>query len=306
MIGTTLSDIRAHIESLASPTGCYYLVCGRTGDRPVPADGLYFDCRPTARAAATATERYRTALRRYDPQLPCHDVIVSERADTVRSPDDPKYPASGSPDFDTVADPTPAPEADRSLIDFCHTVAGVVFETIADSPHSGVEDAIMDRYLELAETVEHPDECCLRLIEAVATELDSRLTADQQADILRTAATELPQPSTPEPGVDPLESALSALQSVTLLEDYTVETQSSSCSSTAWKVTLNDYLLINDADHMVTLPLVVELFRRLSTVGLRITAVERRSGSPPEWQFTLTATPTASNGSLSVVTEGHS
>jgi len=306
MIGTTLRDIRAHIESLASPTGRYYLVCGRTGDRPVPADGLYFDSRPTARAAATATERYRTALRRYDPQLPSYDVIVSERTDMVRSPDDPRYPAPGPVEADTVADPTPSRKADQPLIDFCHTVAGVVFETIADSPHSSVEDAIMDRYLALAETVDHPDECCLRLIEAVATELDSRLSADQQADLLRAAATELPQPPAPDPGVDPLESALSALQSVTLLGEYTVDTRVASCAVTTWDVTLDDYLLVSDADRVVTLPLVVELFRRLSTVGLRITAVERRGGSPPAWQFRLTATPTASNGPLSVVEEGHS
>jgi hypothetical protein len=311
MIGTTLSDIRAHIESLASPTGRYYLVCGRTGDRPVPADGLYFDSRSTARAAATATNRYRTALRRYDPQLPSYDVIVSERAEAVRSPDDPQYPTAGSVDADAVVDPTPPRNEDRSPIDFCHTVAGVVFETIADSAHTGLENAIMDRYLELAETVDHPDECCLRLIEALARELDSRLTADQQADLLRAAATELPQPSTPGPGTpghgtDPLEAALSALQSVALLADYTVETQSASCASTTWNVTIDDYLLVSETDCVVTLPLVVELFRRLSTVGLRITAVERRGGSPPTWQFTLTATPTASNGPLSIVTAGHS
>ncbi|MFW5978419.1 MAG: DUF7551 domain-containing protein, partial [Halohasta sp.] len=246
MIGTTLSDIRAHIESLASPTGRYYLVCGRTGDRPVPADGLYFDCRPTARAAATATERYRTALRRYDPQLPCYDIIVSERADAVRSPDDPTYPAAGP--VDSLRAPTPDREPDRSLIDFCHTVAGVVFETIADSPHDGVEDAIMDRYLVLAETVDHPDECCLRLIEAVATELDDRLPADQQADLLRAAASELPQPPAPDPGVDPLDAALSALQSVALLDGYTVDTQVVSCGSTSWTVTVDDYLLVSGAD----------------------------------------------------------
>lgn len=300
MIGTTLSGIRAHIESLASPTGQYYLVCGRTGDRPVPADGLYFDCRPTARAAATATERYRAALRRYDPQLPSHDVIVSERVETVRSPTDPQYPTPGS--ADAVVDPPPSRDEDRSLIDFCHTVAGVVFETIADSPYTSVENAIMDRYLELAETVDHPDDCCLRLIEAVACELDSRLTADQQADLLRAAATELPQPATPV-GVDPPESALSALQSVTLLEGYTVDTQVASCAATTWAVTLDDYLLANDADRVVTLPLVVELFRRLSTVGLRITEVERRGSSPSSWQFTLTATADVLNGPLRVVEE---
>ena len=40
MIGTTLTEIRDHIESLASDDGEYYLVCARYGDRPVPASDL--------------------------------------------------------------------------------------------------------------------------------------------------------------------------------------------------------------------------------------------------------------------------
>jgi len=296
MIGTTLSDIRAHIESLASTAGRYYLVCGRTGDRPVPADGLYFDCRPTARAATTATEQYRTALRRYDPQLPCYDVIVCERTDTVRSPDDQQVPVGGP-------EPVGQHAVDQSRIDFCHTVAGVVFETIADSPHTGVQTAIMDRYLDLAESVDHPDELCLRLIEAIGTELDSRLTVDQQAELLRTAATTLPTPATPTAHGDPLESALESLRSVALLDGYTVDAQSARCERATWEVTLDDYLL-GSADRVVTLPLVIELFGRLSTVGLRITAVERAVDPTTSWQFTLTATPTQSNGPLSVVREG--
>ncbi|MFD1643793.1 DUF7551 domain-containing protein [Halohasta litorea] len=293
MIGTTLSDIRRHIESLASPQGSYYLVCGRTGDQPVPADGLAFDCRPTARAAATATEQYRTALRRYDPQLPCHDVIVCQRSAAVRSPEDPECRLS----------------AEGSTVDFCHTVAGVVFETIADSSHANPQGAIMDRYLALAETIAHPDELCLRLIEAIATELDARLTPAEQADVLRAAADRLsvptPPSTTPTARADPLDAALESLQSASMLGAYTVDCQSVRCASTRWELTLKDYPLGSD-DHVVTLPLVVECFRRLSAVDLRIYGVERTATTPPSWRLTLTATADGSGGPLSVVDAGAS
>ncbi len=286
MIGTTLSDIRTHIESLASPEGAYYLVCGRTGDRPVPADGLAFDCRPTARAAATATEQYRTALRRYDPQLPCYDIIVCQRAAAVRSTKDQPCRLS----------------AERSTVDFCHTVAGVVFETIADAPHANLQRAIMDRYLSLAETIANPDELCLRLVEAIATELDARLSPAEQAEVLRTAAGRLSMPTT-TPTAAPLEAALDSLQSVSILDGYSVDCQSVRCASTRWELTLEGYPLGN-AEHIVTLPLVVECFRRLSAVDLRISGVERTATAPPSWRLTLTATAVGSSGPLSVVDAG--
>lgn len=78
MIGTTLAAISDHIEALASADGEYSLVCARYGDRPVPAAGLRFESRTAARAAARATEQYRDALRRYDPQVPYYDVIVRQ------------------------------------------------------------------------------------------------------------------------------------------------------------------------------------------------------------------------------------
>ena len=286
MIGTTLSDIRAHIESLASPQGAYYLVCGRTGERPVPADGLAFDCRPTARAAATATEQYRRALRRYDPRLPCYDVIVCQRAEAVRSTEDTVCRLS----------------AEHSPVDFCHTVAGVVFETIADSSHATLQSAIMDQYLSLAETIATPDELCLRLVEAIATELDARLAPAEQAEILRTAAGRLAAPTTASSD-DPLEAALESLQSVSMLAGYVVDCQSVRCASTCWELTLEDYSLGN-ADRVVILPLVVECFRRLSAVDLRISGVERAASPPSSWRLTLTATADGSGGPLSVVDVG--
>ncbi|SIS08644.1 hypothetical protein SAMN05421752_11082 [Natronorubrum thiooxidans] len=78
MMGETLGDIRHDIESLASDAGTYYLICGRTGERPVPAAGLYFESRSTARAATHATEQYRAVLRQYDPQVPYYDMIICE------------------------------------------------------------------------------------------------------------------------------------------------------------------------------------------------------------------------------------
>lgn len=81
MIETPLTDIRAHIESLSSDSGEYYLVCARTGEQPVPAVGRRFDSREQARAGARATEEYREVLRQYDPQLACHDIIVCQEQD---------------------------------------------------------------------------------------------------------------------------------------------------------------------------------------------------------------------------------
>jgi hypothetical protein len=86
MAPPTLIDIREHIEDLASDAGRYYVVCARTGDRPVPAAGHRFPDRAAARAAARATERYRAALRRYDPRTPRHDLVVRRDARRGVSP----------------------------------------------------------------------------------------------------------------------------------------------------------------------------------------------------------------------------
>lgn len=80
MIETTLVDLREQIEALSNEGGEFYLICGRTGSQPVPTTGLRFESRPTARAAAWTTKQYRTALRRYDPRLPFHDIIVCQEA----------------------------------------------------------------------------------------------------------------------------------------------------------------------------------------------------------------------------------
>jgi hypothetical protein len=78
MVATPLTDIRAHIESLASESGEYYLVCARTGEQPVPTAGCRFDSREQARAGASATEQYRAVLRKYDERVAHCDIIVCQ------------------------------------------------------------------------------------------------------------------------------------------------------------------------------------------------------------------------------------
>lgn len=272
MIGATLVDIRHHVESLASDTGTYYLRCGRTGERPVPATGLSFEDRPVARAAARGTEQYRAVLRQYDPQLPDYDVIACQRPRTGAT-------ADGQPTVDV-----PPPQASesrtvdgRSRVDFCHRLAGALFETIADSPHDGVEDAIMDTYFQTAESIDSADELCLRLLESIATELEDRLDSDEQLEILRATADRLP----PRPPTrDPLEATLSRLRSCTLLEEYVLEPGTVEFGAASRVMTVRGYALRRPGTRVVTLPVVVELLRRwtgreLSVDWVRVDA-ERR------------------------------
>lgn len=112
----------------------------------------------------------------------------------------------------------------------------------------------MDTYLERAETIESPDELCLRLLESTATELDRGLAPAEQARVLAAAASRLsPPPST----VRPLEAALSRLCAVALAKDYALTPAG---SAGAWEVSLSGYAPAGD--RLVTLPLAVELFRR--------------------------------------------
>lgn len=292
MIGTTLGDIRQHLEALAAETGQYYLVCGRTGEHPSPAIGLHFENRPTARAAARATEQYRAALRRYDPQLPRYDVIVCEES----GPSPPNEPetASTNPARESAEDrepPLPAStdrsQSDESLVDFCHAIAGAVFETVAESSHQSVERAIMDTYLEIAETIETPDELCLRLLESMAIELERRLDPQAQASILIAAAERL---SSPPADDEPLELALSRLQSVALLDGYSLERNvlERQVQTRSWTVTLSAYPLGRAETGVVTLPLAIELFRYCSEPGISISQAEPVDDTSSTWEFVLT------------------
>lgn len=76
MAESTLTALRATVESLAAADGRYRVVGGRRGEEPVPARGLRFESRAAADRAARAAEEYRAALREYDPRLPAYDLEV--------------------------------------------------------------------------------------------------------------------------------------------------------------------------------------------------------------------------------------
>lgn len=73
-----LTAFRAQIEALANDSGRYVVVCGRTGEQPVPVAGERFETREVAERAARAAEQYRRALRRYDDRLPYYELIAVE------------------------------------------------------------------------------------------------------------------------------------------------------------------------------------------------------------------------------------
>lgn len=318
MVDRTLNAFRGCIESLASESGEYYLRCARTGDRPVPTAETFFDDRETARAAAHLTERYRATLREYDPELSRHDIIVCQRSDGAGL--DASHEADRARDAGQAPGLDAAGDADRSVtdrelalsgqsrIEYCHAIAGAVFETITASAHEGIRGTIVDTYLATAETTD-PDALCLHLLRSTATELDARLDPEPLAALLRSAADALPTP----PGgatatANPVEAALAELEAVGLLRAYTVETASLDLDSTdsTWQVRLEGYAPTG-ADDCVTLPLVVELFRRLSAQPVRITATGRADDRPATWDLEITTTdPAPSHGLARVATGGQS
>jgi len=266
MVGSTLVELRERIEALASADGAFYLVCARTGDRPVPSIGMCFETRTTARLAARAVEQYRTALRRYDPQFPHHDVIVcqDERPDAADGDSGTGGERPDSADWslsDPVLDVPIVHPSNRGLVEFCHRVAAAVFETLSDSGHDAVERAVMDAYADLAETVTDPDGLCLCLLESMAAQLDSRLSPDEQADVLADAATRLAPVDAEE---RPLSATLYTLQGCGLLGDYLQSPWSTDLDEGTRSVVvrLTDYALSPRDGRLPVLPLVLGLYRR--------------------------------------------
>ena len=292
MVGTTLTQIRTHIESLASDDGSYELVCGRTGERPVPVDGLRFEDRATAEAAAREARKYRSALRRYDPKVPYYDLIVSEReaqsrfsgASTTASaegwatagatPGLPKPPCELGlgPDADGGAE-----RGDRAeRVEFCHRVAAAVFEALVEADHRAVETAVMDAYFDLAETMSSADDLCLRLLESMATALHVHLASAEQADVLERAASHLaPRPDS----AGALEATLVEMERLGLVESYSCSPwrPGPDAGTRSAELTLEGYALSAREGRLPVLPVVVELYRRASSwnpVSLHVTPVE--------------------------------
>jgi hypothetical protein len=245
MVGRTLVEIRERLESLADPSGRYYLVCARTGERPFPATGLRFRDRETAVEAADAASAYRAELRQWDQHLPFRDLVVCE-------------------------DPYVAPDAD--LVNFCHEVAGAVFETLSARDRRDVEDAVMDAYLAAAERIEDRDRLCLLLLECVTEEL-AGLAPAEQVSVLRATADRLSEPAS---GLDPVVGTLDRFARLALLEEYDCHRE-----ATAWDVRIGG-LELADGEGLPTLPFVVEYLRRADGDVPAIRAVE--SGGD-HWRF---------------------
>ncbi|SEL25578.1 DUF7551 domain-containing protein [Haloferax larsenii] len=264
MFGTTLVEIRNHIEELATDDGSYVIVCGRTGEQPVPTTGLTFEDRTTAENAVRAATQYRSALRRYDPRVPYYDLIVSQSDDARMASARPSgawgtgaEQKRGAPVFETEDDGGQQTER----IEFCHRVASSVFEALSDTGHRAVETAVMDAYFELAETTSSPDELCLRLLESMATELHYRLESSEQAAVLARASERLPS----RPGADgSVEATLDEMQRLGLIGSYTCSQWSPNPEdgTKSVEITFGEYALSEREGRLPVLPVILDLYRR--------------------------------------------
>jgi len=259
MVGRTLDEIRRRLGEHASPDGRYYLACARTGERPVPSGEHRFPDRETATRAADLVDAYRDELRRYDPRLPHYDVIVRELPSRTAAPDGPERDHAGA--------------ACRS--EFCHEVTAAVFETLSGGGFRDAERAVMDTYLDAAETVTDPDDLCLLLLQSMGAVLDETLDAHEQEVVLNRAAGRLsPAPA----GADALDDSLATVANAGLLADYSIDGPAD-----ARTVSLDGYAL-SRSRHVLTLPVAVELLRRRPGADLRFAPT---SGDRPGFRVAL-------------------
>lgn len=273
MVGNTLADIRERLDDLAVAVGPYRIVSSRTGSAPFPVAGLQFPDRGTAAEAASVATAYRAALRRYDPNVTVHDLIVCEA------------PCGTEPDA-----------RDQTLPEYCHTIAGSLFEVLS-SRHRAVERTVMDDYLAAAEETENRERLCLSMLESMASALDGRLDTDEQADLLLAAAAQLPDRT---PGTDPLTGALAALEAAGLIDDATVEPAADDPGCHSRYVTLRNYRPSLSATRCPVVPLVVELLRRTS-IAPHVVGAERTDDG---WRLLVSTTGDRPAAGLAVVTPG--
>lgn len=257
MVGRTLADIRGRLDDLAVAVGPYRVVSGKTGDGSVPVDGLQFPDRETAAEAATVAAAYRRALRRYDPHVAVHDLIVTH----------------ARPGDDATPDHRP------SLPEYCHTVAGALLEALSDR-HGPVERRVMDAYLDAAERTGNRERLCLTMLESTATALDAHLSAAEQATVVQAATQRLPSPP---PATGTLEAALTALQRTGLLRAFTVEPTAETAGRQARRVTVSGYRPSLADGRCPTLPVVVELCR-YSGAAPRLSGLSRTTDG---WAFVV-------------------
>ncbi|MFD1565366.1 hypothetical protein ACFR99_17660 [Haloarchaeobius amylolyticus] len=295
MVGTTLREIRRSIERLASNDGEYDVVCARTGEQPVPVAGRRFATRPDAADAARATEQYRAALRRYDPQLPVYDPIVRQtRAGTEAHTGDVFEHATTAQEGRRSADRARAVATDGPLNGFCHDVSGAVFEALSSHDHERVERAIMDTYLAAAEATTDRNTLCLVLLETIAAELERHLTAAERTRLLRAAATNL---SPVDPADDPVATSLAYLDSLSLIGTYGVTRESVDAADEAsWTVTLRGYAIDGRDRRFPTLPIGIDILRRTASPTTSLGVREVTALGDGDWEFVLTTDERTSGG----------
>ncbi|GGN88983.1 DUF7551 domain-containing protein [Haloarcula pellucida] len=268
MVGRTLADIRARIDELSVAVGPYRVRSARTGDSPVPVTGKQFPDRETAAEAASVATAYRTALRRYDPYVAVHGLVVSQ----------------------TTAGSTTA-TVTQSLPAYCHRVAGALFETLSNR-YGRIERRVMDTYLEAAETTENRTRLCLSMLESTATAIDEALPPDEQATVLSAAAGRLPRRSTAD---RPLRSALTTLRSCDLVRSFSVEPTPDHGES-QYRITLAGYRPSLDGDRCPVLPVAVELLRRTGVPPAIVSASRFGDG----WRLRVSTVSTVSGSGLAV------
>jgi hypothetical protein len=145
-------------------------------------------------------------------------------------------------------------------IEFCHHVAGAVFETLSDGGYDAIKRAVMDVYFEAAETITSRDTLCLRLFEQMAAELDTRLSPETQAGILRDAVTQLPGST----AYDAKLWAAFGLVALDFFESYSISPPSVNLDTEerTYRVSVTDYVLSPTDTALPTLPITVDVLRR--------------------------------------------
>ncbi|MDS0221536.1 hypothetical protein NDI54_09265 [Haloarcula sp. S1AR25-5A] len=272
MVGRTLADIRDRLSDLSVAVGPYRVVSARTGTPPFPVSGMQFPDRETAAEAASVATAYRSALRRYDPRVTVHGLIVCEApwgTDAVRT-------------------------APPSLPEYCHTVAGALFEVLSGR-HRSVEQAVIDSYLNAAEETENRERLCLAMLESMAEAVADRLDPAVQADTLREAAGQLPRKQS---GPAPVRDAVSDIEAAGLVDTATIEPAAGGPGRCPKYITLRNYRPTLSDLRCPVLPIAVELLRRTSITPQMAKAERTADG----WRLLVSLAGDRPAEGLSVVT----
>jgi hypothetical protein len=144
----------------------------------------------------------------------------------------------------------------------------------------------MDCYCEAADAIEDPDELCLHLLRTLALELDDRLSAAEQAQVLSTAASEVPDVDSTE---EPLVGTFDRLVAVDLVDEYSITPEAdATVGRQSWTVRIENYALAGPDDPLPTLPIALDLLRRLPNAALTLSRARHHDDG--SWTVQLTAT----------------